>query len=71
MQIRKKVQHEYMEDELWKFLEKQVLPLLMTRITASETKASNTELTPTKAVLSGYIEELFMSLRGTALSEVC
>lgn len=70
MQIHKEVQHEYMEDELWKFLEKKVLPLLMTRTTASETKASNTELTSTKAVLSGYIEELFMSMRGTALSEV-
>lgn len=70
MQVLKEVKHEYMEDELWEFMEKHILPLLSTSATAAETKDSNA-LTSTTTVLTQYIEELLLSIKETALSEVC
>lgn len=71
MQVLKEVKHEYMEDELWEFMEKHILPLLSTSTTAVETKDSNALTSTTTTVLTQYIEELVLSIKETALSEVC
>lgn len=59
-----------MEDELWEFLEKEIVPILSTSMTTSEyevSKAASSELNET---LFKYLKEIFLGLRGVALSEV-
>lgn len=59
-----------MEDELWEFLEKEIVPILSTSTTTSEyevIKAASSELNET---LFKYLKEIFLGLRGVALSEV-
>jgi len=58
MQILKEIKHEYIENELWEFIEKHLLSLLSTCTTAAESNDSNV-LT---SVLSHYIEELLLSI---------
>jgi len=66
MQILKEIKHEYIENELWEFIEKHLLPLLSTCITAAETNDSSV-LT---SVLYHYIEELLLSIKETTLIDV-
>ena len=53
---------------MWEFLGKEIVPILSTSTTTSEViKAASSELND---MLFKYLKEIFLGLRGVALSEV-
>ena len=68
-QLLKTAQCEYMEDELWEFMEKNVHPILLS---SREGKGSDAHVASscTRDGLQDYIKELFTSLRNATIDEV-
>ena len=59
-----------MEDELWEFMEKNVLSVLMLSKDEKHSSGPHSTATPTRNALYDYVNELFDCLRNAEISEV-